>query len=81
MNEAVALEQNPDLEKLIGEGPGNYVANNPNSKLLYDAAKDVMPIYIPTRLPGNRVLSNRGKEWFVAALRFQARLWELAVRA
>ncbi|MCP4768240.1 MAG: hypothetical protein GY875_18470 [Gammaproteobacteria bacterium] len=43
MNEAVTLDQTPDLEKLIDEARSNYIANNPNSKQLYEAAKDVMP--------------------------------------
>ena len=43
MNEAVTLDQNPGLEKLIDQARSNYIANNPNSKQLYEAAKDVMP--------------------------------------
>ncbi len=43
MNESVALEQNPDIEKLISKARSNYIANNPNSKELYEAAKEVMP--------------------------------------
>jgi glutamate-1-semialdehyde 2,1-aminomutase len=43
MNESVALDQNLDLEKLIAEARSNYTDNNPDSKKLYEAAKDVMP--------------------------------------
>ena len=43
MNESLAVDQNSDLEKLIGEARSNYIANNPNSKELYEAAKDFMP--------------------------------------
>jgi glutamate-1-semialdehyde 2,1-aminomutase len=43
MNESVALDQGPDLEKLIGKARSNYIGNNPKSRKLYEAAKDVMP--------------------------------------
>ncbi len=43
MNESVVLDQNPDLEKLIGEARSNYISNNPRSRELYEEAKDVMP--------------------------------------
>ena len=43
MNASVALDQNSSLEKLIAEARANYIANNPNSKERYQAAKDVMP--------------------------------------
>ena len=33
MNEAVALEQSPDIDKLIGEARSNYIANNPKASL------------------------------------------------
>ena len=43
MNESAALDQNLDLEILIAEARSNYIGGNPNSKRLYETAKDVMP--------------------------------------
>jgi len=51
MNETMALDQDIDVEKLIGEARSNYIGNNPESRKLYEDARNVMP-GAPISCPG-----------------------------